>query len=174
MYHILNLSIDMINNRFIHLRKKLSPKVATKQSNIDFHPNNTQLETDIEMKGYLNCHLCLNAQTSIAHTEPDASYTIIVVPSGFQNLEKNEKNNKGKFEFFIDEDKIMVIPMHPGLILTYSGYLLTHRQQIYGGNELSPPFMNIVAYNSKRLFSNLMESFRRDIKMDKKTLATKK
>ena len=164
----------MINNRFVQLRKKLSPKVATIQSNIDFHPNNTPLENDIEMKGYLNCHLCINAQTSIAHTEPDASYTIIVVPSGFQKLEKNEKSNKGKFEFFIDEDKIMVLPMHAGLILPYSGYLLTHRQQIYDGNELSPPFMNIVAYNSKRLFSNLMESFRRDIKMDKKTLATQK
>ena len=58
--------------------------------------------------------------------------------------------------------------MHAGLILTYSGYLLTHRQQIYVGNESSTPFMNIVAYNSKRLFSNLMESFRRDIQMDKK------
>ena len=75
IYHILNLSIDMINNRFIQLRKKLSPKVATIQSNIDFHPNNTQLENGVETKGYLNCHLCINAQTSIAHTEPDALCT---------------------------------------------------------------------------------------------------
>ena len=34
--------------------------------------------------------------------------------------------------------------------------------------------MKIVTYNSKRLFSNLMESFRRDIKMDKITLSNKK
>ena len=164
----------MINNRFIPLRKKLSPKVATIQSNIEFHPNNTQLENEIEMKGYLNCHLCINAQTSIAHTEPDASYTIIVVPSSNKSLQTNKKRNIGKFEFFIDEDKIMVLPMHPGLVLTYSGYLLTHRQQISGGDEFSLPFMNIVAYNSKRLFSNLMESFRRDIQMDKKALAINK
>ena len=58
--------------------------------------------------------------------------------------------------------------MHPGTIITYSGYMLTHRQQIIDLDTLSIPFLNIVAYNSKRLFANLMESFRRDIKVDKK------
>ena len=63
--------------------------------------------------------------------------------------------------------------MHADLVLIYSGYLLTHWQQIYGGNKSSTPFMNRVAYNSKCLFSNLMELFRRDIQMDKKILSVK-
>ena len=65
-------------------------------------------------------------------------------------------------------DQIIIVPMHPGTIITYSGYMLTHRQQIIDLNTLSILFLNIVAYNSKRLFANLMESFRRDIKVDKK------
>ena len=65
-------------------------------------------------------------------------------------------------------DQIIIVPMHPGTIITYSGYMLTHRQQIIDLNTLSILFLNIVAYNSKRLFANLMESLRRDIKVDKK------
>ena len=64
--------------------------------------------------------------------------------------------------------------MHPETIITYSGYMLTHRQQIMNLDSLVVPFVNIVAYNSKRLFSNLMESFRRDIKCDKKSLIRNK
>ena len=174
LYHILNASLEMINNRFISMRNKISPKVAAIQSNVDFNPGNTDLENEVEMKGYLNFHLCINAQTNMAHTEPDASYTVIVVPNSIHEIQGEKNANKAKFEFIIDEEKILVIPMHAGLILTYSGYLLTHRQQIYVGNESSTPFMNIVAYNSKRLFSNLMESFRRDIQMDKKILTVNK
>ena len=86
---------------------------------------------------------------------------------------KGGDGNKTKFEFIIDKEKILVILIHAGLILTYSGYLLTYWQQIYGGNESLTPFMNIVAYNSKRLFSNLMESFQRDIQMGKKNINSK-
>ena len=44
-------------------------------------------------------------------------------------------------------------------------YSLTTNLQL---DDCLYPFINIVSYNSKRLFSNLMESFRRDIYMDKK------
>ena len=74
----------------------------------------------------------------------------------------------------LNADKVLVVPMHPGTIITYSGYMLTHRQQIIDLDTLSLPFLNIVAYNSKRLFSNLMESFRRDILADKKSIREKK
>ena len=80
---------------------------------------------------------------------------------------------KGKFELKLNEKEVIVIPMHPGLILTYSGYLLTHRQQITSGDDLSSSLVNLVTYNSEQLFSNLMESFRRDINMDKKPCLVK-
>ena len=48
-----------------------------------------------------------------------------------------------------------------GTILTYSGFLLTHRQQVQNKSIVDKPFVNVVSYSSKRLFENMMMSFRR-------------
>ena len=69
------------------MQNKLFPKVAAIQSNVDFNPGNTDLENEVEMKGYLNFHLCINTQTNMAHTELDASYTAIVVPNGIHEIQ---------------------------------------------------------------------------------------
>ena len=74
----------------------------------------------------------------------------------------------------LNQNQVINVPMHQGTIIAYSGCMLTHRQQIMNLDTLVLPFVNIVAYNSKRLFSNLMESFRRDIKCDKKSLMKNK
>ena len=83
------------------------------------------------------------------HTEPDASYTRIIIPNRIQLPELNEASNKTKFEFLINKDEILVVSMHPGTIMSYSGYMLTHREQIINLDELSLPFLNLVAYDSK-------------------------
>ena len=159
----------MIHNRFSHIRKKYSPKVAVIQSNLDYYPGNNKLENEVETKGYMNCHLCLDAQIQMMHTEPDASYAIISVPSNVnRNDDRNLHPNKGKFEFMFNNDEIVSLSLSSGIILVYSGYMLTHCQQIIINNETSTPFINLVAYISKGLFSNLLESFSRDIDMDKK------
>ena len=61
----------------------------------------------------------------------------------------------------MNSDSMIVVPMAIGTILTYSGYLLTHRQQIQNKSTNDKPFVNIVSYSSKRLFENMMTSFRR-------------
>ena len=61
----------------------------------------------------------------------------------------------------MNSDSMIVIPMAIGTILTYSGFLLTHRQQIQNKTTVDKPFVNIVSYSSKRLFENMMTSFRR-------------
>ena len=128
-------------------------------------------ERSLENNGYINSHLCINAQTEIAHTEHDGSYTVITVPS--QNKKESVKgNNSACFECVINDSKTMVISMHPGTTFTYSGYMLTHYQQLTVGTDGSELFVNIVSYNSKRLFDNLMESFRQEIKADKTTNPT--
>ena len=71
--------------------------MAVIQSNLDYHPDNNKLENEVEAKGYLNCHLYLDAQTQMMHTEPDASYTIIGVPANVnRNDDKNLRPNKVK------------------------------------------------------------------------------
>ena len=59
-----------------------------------------------------------------------------------------------------------IIPMDVGTSFTYSGYLLTHRQQIHNQNLNEQPMVNFVSYNSKRMFENMMQSFRRFIGED--------
>merc|ERR1712113_1100126 len=78
-------------------------------------------------------------------------------------ITENGRQNVAQFEFNIMENKTIAIPLESNTILVYSGYLLTHRQQIRKLNDSIDPFINVVSYNSEKLFKHLMESFRREI-----------
>ena len=75
-------------------------------------------------------------------------------------IKKNGSTNCGSFELFINCESTIVIPMTIGTIFTYSGFLLTHCQQIRNKPPSDKPFVNIVSYSSKQLFENMMEAFR--------------
>ena len=122
----------------------------------------------LQKNGILNAHLCLNAQTKMKHTECDSSYTTITVPP--HDIEKTNTGtyNKAEFEFNLTDNEAIIIPFDIGTTLIYSGFMLTHRQQIKKMNENIKPFVNIVSYNSQKMFNHLMESFRRDIKLNNK------
>ena len=47
---------------------------------IDIFPEKRYNDRPLENKGFINSHLCIDAQTEIPHTEHDSSYTIITVP----------------------------------------------------------------------------------------------
>ena len=72
-----------------------------------------------------------------------------------------KKKNEGRFEFNINEKCTLIVPLEIGTSLTYSGFLLTHRQQIHNETVDASPFINVVSYSSKRLFENMLQSFRR-------------
>ena len=55
----------------------------------------------------------------------------------------------------------VALPMTIGTMFTYSGYLITHRQQIQYKDLNEKPFVNIVSYGSKHILKNMMESFQR-------------
>jgi len=120
-------------------------------------------ELELQRSGILNAHLCMNAQTRVKHTECDSSYTVICVPRHPQESTTSGYFNIGEFEINITDEKAFVVPLKIGTILVYSGYLLTHRQQIRKKNTNVSPFVNVVSYNSEKLFNHLMESFRREI-----------
>ena len=109
----------------------------------------------------MNYNLCLNAQIEKRHTECDASYTIISVPSQLGKVISKEKKNKGRFELNLNEKKTFIFPMEIGTLFVYSEFLLTHHQQIHNLSCDTNPFVNVVSYNSKRLFENMLQSFRR-------------
>jgi len=168
VYKNLESSIKIINDGFLCLRNKFSPKVSVIQRHMEINMEKEEKDKYVENNGFINSHLCVNAQTNLEHTEPDSSYTIICVPNQTERATLSGHTNVGRFELVVNENNTIVIPMNAGCIFTYSPYMLTHRQQIKNENDKMDPLINIVSYNSKRLFSNLMESFRRDIKADKK------
>ena len=115
----------------------------------------------LRTRGFMNHNLCLNAETEQPHTECDSSYTIICVPNQKLNTHVPGHKNSACFQLVVSPKTTISIPLTVGTILTYSGYLLIHCQQILNKDSNSNPFVNIVSYNSKQLFENMMESFRR-------------
>ena len=163
MFHFLHFSVTHMFSTLRKLQDTFSPHITTLQHHFDFNDETQEYEYKLQKKGILNVHICHNAQTEIKHTECDASYTIISVPNQDKKIDSSGKHNLAKFEFNLDQDKALVIPLEFNTILIYSGFLLTHRQQIQKLNDNFEPFINVVSYNSEKLFKHLMESFRREI-----------
>ena len=136
VYNNLKYSLKLIHDRFLPVHNKLSPKVAVMQWMIDIFPEKEYKDQRVENNGFINFHLCIDAQTEVSHTEHDSSYTIIAVPQQKKN-HKPKGNNKRRFELVINESKTAVIHMHPGIVFSYLGYMLTLCQQITVGTEPS-------------------------------------
>ena len=143
------------------LSTTLSPNVANVQMHLQLFEDRGKKDKKLATKGIVNYNLCINAETQQPHTECDSSFTIICVPNQLMNKETNNPKNIGSFELVINPEETIVVPMEIGTIISYSGFLLTHRQQIRNRDSKAAPFVNLVSYNSKRLFENMMESFRR-------------
>ena len=159
-------TIKRLNTVFCPLENSISPLVDKLHVHLDVFPEKEMREKILANYGFISYNLCLNAETEQKHTECDASYTVISVPSQLHKKTHGRKWNKGRFELHINPNCTFIIPMDVGTSFTYSGYLLTHRQQIYRQSDDVPEFMNIVTYNSKRLFENMMQSFRRYLRND--------
>ena len=148
--------------------KSLSPKISLIQNQFEFAAKSNTRKHLIKAC-FMNNYLCKNTRSLIPHTECDASYTVITVPGQEKFIKGNKsKKNRDAFDFFLKSDStkksIIVLNLHKGVALCYSGYLLTHRQWSDDLSDSCVPFLNIVSHNSKRLFENIMiQSFRRYI-----------
>ena len=117
----------------------------------------------IPIYGFFNCNICFIAETETEHTECDRSYTMITVPDEVGTDSKYGKFNEGRFQFVINANKIVTLPMNIDVSFCYSGFLLSHRQLIYGKSNRYPKFVNIVTYNSRCFFEYMMQSFCRSM-----------
>lgn len=159
-------TINRLNTVFCPLKNSISPLVNKLHVHLDVFPEKEMRERLLANYGFVSYNLCLNAETEQKHTECDASYTVISVPSQLHKKTHGRKWNKGRFQLNIHPNCTFIIPMDVGTSFTYSGYLLTHRQQIHNQNLNEQPMVNFVSYNSKRMFENMMQSFRRFIGED--------
>ena len=160
-YKTLDTAVCHINDSCGSLSATLSPNVANIQMHLNVFEDRNKEDISLASNGLMNYNICLNTETEQQHTECDSSYTIICVPNQILNNGKYKNKNSGSFEFVINPQATIAIPMCVGTILTYSGYLLTHRQQICKKDLNAKPFVNIISYHSKRLFENMMQFFRR-------------
>ena len=153
--------IFLFNILFPPFCNSISPWVNKLHVHMDVFPERETDDKQLANSGFITYNLCLNAQTAEKHTECDASYTIIAVPNQLHKNVYDKKKNIAKFEINLNDNSQMIIPMDIGCVFTYSGFLLTHRQQIHNESSDVVPFVNVVSYNSKRLFENMLQSFRR-------------
>ena len=160
-YNTVESAINQIKDSCSFLNRTLSPSVANIQMYLNVFQDRNKDDDLLPTKGFMNYNLCLNAETEQPHTECDSSYTIICVPNQKLNTHLPGNKNSACFQLVVNAETAISIPLIVGTILTYSGCLLTHRQQILNRDSNSNPFVNLVSYNSKRLFKNMMESFRR-------------
>ena len=164
---VMNQTLLLVTKKNPFCKSSLSQKVSKLQIHEEFVDGKIENDNHLLKNGFINSFLCVNARTGDFHTEMDSSYTILCVPEQKQEVSKNQKKNVGQFELFINTGKIMLILMKIGTIITYSGYMVMHRQQVRNLCHESDPFINLATYNSKRLFGNMLESFSRNIGITK-------
>ena len=74
---------------------------------------------------------------------------------------KSKGNIKARFELFINESRTVVIHMLPGTVFCYSGYMLTHCQQLTMGTydgELDVPVLIPWVITLVMIISSLLEN----------------
>ena len=91
-----------------HISKKLSsiptiisPEIGTLQKCVDLYHESDEIKHQLSEYGFLNCHICFNAESEIEHTECDSLYTIITVPNQPVTLSNHGNFNNGVFQFVI-------------------------------------------------------------------------
>ena len=81
IFSFIGNSIKYLNSSVGILKKNRSPNIAHVQQHFDLFDDHKKFESSLQKSGYLNIHLCLNAEMDRKHTECDSSYTVISVPA---------------------------------------------------------------------------------------------
>ena len=106
--------------------------------------------------------ICLNARTSLFHSEDDCTYTLAKIPQQSKDMNKGSTHLR-LFMVSVNSNTTLCIPLSNNLSFLFSGNFITHRQHqdmtCYNDKSL---FYNIISYGNKRLYSHLKKSFMRN------------
>ena len=144
-YNTVGTAINQINRSCSFLNRTLSPNVANIQMYLNVFEERNKNDDILLTNGFMNYNLCLNAETELPHTECDSSYTLICVPNQKLNNHGPGNKNNACFQLVVNLETTISVPLTVGTILTYSGYLLTHCQQILNRDSNLNLFVNIVS-----------------------------
>ena len=141
--------------------KAISPKISKTQSHYNLiTEDDIRQKKDLFNNGMINCHVCINAMTNDSHAEMDSFHALTCVPKQF---DENYKRLETKFLFQINDDTTICVPMHERMAFMHSGFMLSHHQVLEKKHRSNTTFINLATHGNKRLFHNMMSSFRRDL-----------
>ena len=162
----LGMHVTNLSRQFPNTLPMLSKKVHAMTPFFNLQTYSDSNEANLLFDhGIINAHLCVNAETQIVHTEMDSSYTLITVP---HQPDCNWQQKQTQFNFHIGCDERIIIRMTPGICFMFSGYLLSHNQEIPVKNKMAHEqciLINYATYANKRLFDNMLKSFKRQHKL---------
>jgi hypothetical protein len=106
---------------------------------------NNFLELDLDLQGYAAGHFNFGYNCDVPHSERDSTYTLLHIPT---QTTQGEDDAGTWFEWFTEKHAkaTITIPMHQGIVVFFSAYSLSHRQQSQGGS-----LMNLSFYGNKSL-----------------------
>ena len=93
--------IEDIVRKFSSIATITSPDLGILYNCLDLYDENDVEKYCLPDFGFLNCHVCFNAETAIEHTECDSSYTIITVLMHPVTSSNNGNFNNGVFQFLL-------------------------------------------------------------------------
>ena len=131
-----HLSVDAVNLTNSLLDKLNERAAGTCLANL--------LGLEQELQGYAAGHFNYGYSCHLPHSERDSTYTLLHVP--LQNT-KDKHSGGTWFEWFTTKGNCIKIPMHEGVVILFSAYGLSHRQQFQAG----PSLMNLSFYGNKSL-----------------------
>ena len=118
-------------------------------------------EVESTAGGMWQSSICINAKTTVFHTESDCTYTLCKIPN--QTL-AHDKNIDYQRMFFIqlNENETIAIPLVLNLTFVFTGMFITHRQHCHDySNHDGSVFINLISYGNKRIFDHIKKSFER-------------
>ena len=173
-YKSLQKKLDQVTTLIIHCNRSLSLGTDIVRSSAQNTINNAELaqtinsilgeniqqtinlrplSTNAESAVFPSVNVCVNASTSVFHTENDQGYTMIAVPYQVTTSEAS-------FLFRISNKIILSAKMKPGVSILFNARLLSHRQNL----NKQPPhinFWNIGCYANRRFNQHTYSLFRR-------------
>ena len=89
--------------------------------------------------------VCINATTTLLHTERDCSYTLITITME-DKIKTGTENSKYVFIFKINSKMNIGLSILSNMSFICSSKLLTHKQKFIKHDKKGIPFYNIVSY----------------------------
>lgn len=156
--------LDSVLSTQKHIRnmsKLIQPVLSTAYKIQDEIGSVNLKEVESTAGGMWQSSICINAKTTVFHTESDCTYTLCKIPN--QTL-AHDKNIDYQRMFFIqlNENETIAIPLVLNLTFVFTGMFITHRQHCHDySNHDGSVFINLISYGNKRIFDHIKKSFER-------------